>query len=371
MSLKDFAFDTEATATFLELDDTLYRRDPNALPTGRRERRRLLSPGFSFHARPGNHHRRFLATAGARPVARCVAFVNAELHDRDGSSVGGIGFFESASDATAAADVLGAALRWLRVEHGIERVWAPLDFDIWHGYRLMTRGFERPRFLGEPYNKPYYAELLEGCGFHARRRYNTLELEAAALAPLARGDWHSAQEQGYRFEPLGSRPWSANVAALHATLTRSFSGFLGFTPIALDEFARLLPLGRWAVHRRCSIFVRDREDRIVGFALVLRDLASVVRALDASRWRAGLLRLAARRERRLLLHVGGITPEEAVRHSGVATAAFAYVMEGVRRQGCDALLTTLIARGNPVRRLYGASAADARREYALYEWRAA
>jgi hypothetical protein len=33
------------------------------------------------------------------------------------------------------------------------------EFRHWHGYRLMTRGFEEKTFYGEPYNKIYWVFL--------------------------------------------------------------------------------------------------------------------------------------------------------------------------------------------------------------------
>jgi hypothetical protein len=74
-----------------------------------------------------------------------------------------------------------------------------------------------------------------------------------------------------------------------------------------------------------------------------------------------------RAARRLLMHLGGITPAEAARHSGLARALFHYTAARVRAQGCETVLGSLIAHGNPVRRLFGTYAADDRREYALYE----
>jgi hypothetical protein len=84
---------------------------------------------------------------------------------------------------------------------------------------------------------------------------------------------------------------------------------------------------------------------------------------------ASRLRFLWRRRsaRRLLLHLGGITPAEAARHSGLARAAFHHTLGRIRAEGCEAVVASLVARGNPVRRLYGSYAADERREYALYE----
>jgi hypothetical protein len=69
----------------------------------------------------------------------------------------------------------------------------------------------------------------------------------------------------------------------------------------------------------------------------------------------------------LLLHLGGVVPEEARKKTGVARAGFREALKRIRAEGAERVLATLVARGNPVRRLYGPHATDDRREYALYE----
>lgn len=374
MELKDFTFDDELTEPFLALGSDLYRDDPAWIPPLREDLRAQLAPSFPFYARPGNDHRRFLALANGRPVARALASLNRDLRDRDGTPVGAIGFFEAAEDSSAAAEaVLEAAARWLRERHGIRRIWGPLNFDIWHGYRLMTRGFELARFYGEPYNKPFYPALFERFGFRPRQRWNTLELRGVEPldALLVRGEQEHRKilDSGYRLEAFDIGRFDESLAKLHSVLTRSFSRFLGFTPIPLGEFRGLMSMARHAVHPECSVFVYDDADRLVGFAGVFLELSDAVRAMKGRSSLVSKLRFLWRRRhvRRLMLHVGGITPEEAAKHNGMARAAFYHVLARLRAQGCATVLATLIAKGNPVRRLYGPYAADERREYTLYE----
>jgi hypothetical protein len=44
---------------------------------------------------------------------------------------------------TVATVPLDAARDWLRDQHGLRRIWGPMNFDIWHSYRFMTRGFDQ------------------------------------------------------------------------------------------------------------------------------------------------------------------------------------------------------------------------------------
>jgi hypothetical protein len=372
MELKEFTFDPALTEPFLALGSELYRDDRSFVPPLREELRAQLAPSFPFYRQEGNAHRRFLAFEKGRPVARALASVNRDLVEGDQTRVGAVGFFEAAEDHHAALAVLSAAVDWLRRAHGIKRIWGPLNFDIWHGYRLMTRGFDRERFLGEPFNKAYYPSLFDSFGFRPRQRWNTLELEGpgALEVLLAQGGDERRRfcESGYRLEPFSLARFGESLGKLHRVLTRSFSGFLGYTPISLAEFSRLMSALRFAIHPECSVFVLDDAGRLAGFAGVLRELSEAVRAMRGASSPLSTLRfLGARRpSRRLMLHVGGITPAEASKHNGVARGAFYEVLARLRGSGCETVLATLVAKGNPVRRLYGPYASDVRREYTLY-----
>jgi hypothetical protein len=371
MGLVSFTFDREHTTRFVDFGYELYRHDPRQIPALRKDLEAQLSPAFPFYAQPGNDHRRFLALAGGRVVARAMASVNTALRNGDRAPVGAVGFFEAVDDYAAAEEVLGAAVEWLRT-HGIRTIRGPLNFDIWHGYRLMTRGFERERFFGEPSNKRFYPAFFERFGFAVCRRWNSFELPgslpAAGLSAPgpSRRDFEAV---GYRFEPFGGRPFDESVAVLHDVLGQSFASFPGYTPIALAEFRELMRLARHVIHPRCSTFVWDETGAPAAFAVTLVDVADAVRAMNGGSSLPSRLRFLWRRRKadRLLLHLGGITPVEGARRRGLARAIFHHTIGQVRAERCGTVVASLVAQGNPVRRLFGSYAADEAREYALYE----
>jgi hypothetical protein len=130
-----------------------------------------------------------------------------------------------------------------------------------------------------------------------------------------------------------------------------------------------MSLARHVVHPRCSTFAFDADGTLAGFATVFVDVADAVRAMNGRTSVASRLRFLWRRRhaRRLLMHLGGITPAEAGRHSGLGRALFHHTAAQVRAERCDEVLASLIAEGNPMRRFFGSYAAEPRRAYALYE----
>lgn len=366
MGIENFTFDPELTDSFVRFGSDLYRADPHYVPPVSEELSGQLSPQFLFYRKAGHCHRHFLAGTKRQTVGRVSAFVNPEVRDGDGTPVGTIGFFESVEDPAIARELFDSAIGWLRDGHGIKRVWGPMNFDIWHGYRLMTRGFGEKSFYGEPYNKAYYPAFFESYGFSPRQHWYSAELtghdllEKLTAAGAAR--YHKLIEKGYRIEPFDCSRFSEELRKLHPILMRSFKGFLGFTAIPLAEFEELFTSMRPAFHPDLFFFVYDQSDRLAGFAGAFLDLAEMIRSGPEH----GLL-ACPRPPNRILFYLCGMSPEEAVKGGDFARAVFYYAVQRIRQLGCDSILVALMARGKAMTRMVGLNLSAAQRQYTLYK----
>ena len=373
MAIENFTFNPELTDAFVRFGYELYREDTHWLPPLKEELYGQLSPEFPFYQRAGNCHRHFLARTGGEVVGRVSAMVNRDLKDKDGTPVGTIGFFESVDDVVVSRELLDAATEWLGGEHGIARVWGPMNFSIWHGYRLMTRGFGQKSFYGEPYNKPYYQTLLERYGFLPKQHWHSVEvtgheaLEKMIAAGAAR--YQRLIDRGYRFEPLNRRMLGSELRKLYAALTRSFRAFLGFTPISLEEFEQLFTMGRYAFHPELFTFVYDEHHRLAGFAGAFLDLFEVIRAGNGTDDLISRLRLLAdsRLSSRILFYLCGMTPDETGKGADFGRALFHYIIRQIMKEGYETVLVALMARGGPMARMAGVNISVAQRQYTLYE----
>ena len=145
MTVHDFSDDTTLTDRMVRFGAELYRGDDNWIAPFQSSLRQQLSPSYRFCRKPGNDRMNFVAMDGGKTVGHAAAMVNADLRETDGA-VGTVGFFECVDHYAVAEKLFTAAIDWLRRVHGITRVWGPMNFDIWHDYRMMTRGFDRPVF---------------------------------------------------------------------------------------------------------------------------------------------------------------------------------------------------------------------------------
>lgn len=373
MAIKEFLFDPALTDSFVSFGYNLYRGDPLWIPPLRREVCAQLSPAFPFYQKPGNSHRHFLATAGRGVVGRVTAMVNKDLKDKDGKPVGTIGFFESIDDYEVVKELLDSSKTWLREEQGIDRIWGPMNFDIWHGYRLMTHGFDQKPFYGEPYNKSYYPDFFERYGFAPRQHWNSVEIKGreALEKVIARGAerYQLLVKQGYRFERFDRHRFREEVEKLHSLLTLSFKGFLGFTPIPLTEFEGFFDKFVYAFHPRLFTFVYNESGDIAGLGAAFLELSDAVRSMEGKdHWVARLkFMIQRRRVNRINFYIGGVTPEEAKKKNGLGRAGFYHIIRQILEEGYDRVVVALMAGGNPVRGLLGEHSPAAQRRYTLYE----
>jgi hypothetical protein len=372
MPIKTYSFDRALASKYLDLCYELYRGDTNWVPPARRRLLEQFSPGFGFHRQAGSAHLHFLATVQGKPVGHASAMVNSRLKDRDGTAVGTIGFFECVDDPGIAAELLGGARDWLRAEHGLRRIWGPMQFDIWHGYRLMTRGFETATFFGEPYNKPYYPAQFAASGFTVRKSWFSLEVEGTAsflklTAPLER-DHARALEDGYRILPMDIRD-PALVQALHAAVEDSYRDFLGITRIDLAEFREIFAGYARGLDPRFALAAWSPTGELGGFMIAYPDYARALQVLRGRRSPLGLLRfwVRARSVERAVGFMIGITAQESARGHHLGRALAYRCLRSLMEAGFESIVFALLAEDSPAWLFFEGGRLQAQREYALYE----
>ena len=366
-------FDPILIDAFVRFGFGLYRGDANWIPPLREDLYAQFSPEFPFYRRSGNYHRYFLATAGGKVVGRISAMINRDLKDKDGTPVGTIGFFECVHDYAVAEELLNSATKWLRDEQGIRRIWGPMNFDIWHDYRFMTCGYEQKLFYGEPYNKPYYPTFFENYGFSAKQHWDSVEITGRDTLEkmIVRGEkrYQLLTDRGYRFELFNKSNFQDELQKLHIVMAKSFGGFLGFTPIPFKEFEQFFKKGRYAIHPKLFVLIYDENNILAGFATAFLELSDAIRSMNGENNLIAKLRFIYNRRRvdRINFYIGGVTPEETARKTGLGRAGFYYIINQMLNDGFEKLLLTLRLKGNFAHGLLGKNAPVPQREYTLYE----
>lgn len=372
MAVTAYTFDVQKAAAFLDLCFELYRDDPNWIPPLRRRMLAQFSPEYVFYRQPGNAHRHFLATAADKPVGHASAMVNARLKDHEGHAIGTVGFFECIDNGAVAAELLESASNWLRTQHDVRRIWAPMQFDVWHSYRFMIRGFESPTFFGEPYNKPYYPGFFASQGFAMRKRWYSVEVAGrvplqSLIDPCTEAN-EQANRDDYSFVPIDVRDPDL-VSSLQSAIEGSYRNFLGLSPLPPEEFREIFAGYAEALDPRFALAALDATGRLGGFAIAYPDYGRALRSMggrDSFIAKLGFY-LRSRRMRRAVFFMIGITPEESQRRRGLGRALQYRCLSALRAAGYESVVFALLAEDSPGWSLLGDRKGDAQKEYALYE----
>ncbi|MGE0384347.1 MAG: hypothetical protein AB7Q97_06410 [Gammaproteobacteria bacterium] len=369
MDVIEFDFDDTLTAALLQLRRAVQGEPPIHAAARDATTAYLLSRAHPFFGRPGNRHRRFAIARGAGIAAHALAFVNAAMRDDAGAPVGAIGCFECQDDGDAARRVLDSASDWLRANAGVRRILAPLDFDIWHDHRLMTRGFAAPAFIGEPRNPAWYPGLLAGAGFRPYRRWDSVEVPGsdALAAIMARhaGKAQAAHRAGYRFAPMDPNR-SADVRALHAAVTTAFSGFPAFTACSFEDYAAQTRGYAAIVDFRHALLLRSSDGAVAGFAVAFADAAPSAPGAPLDEPGRQAIERSRAPGSRFVFHSIGVLPSAGTGH-GLGGALVHETLAGLLRAGAQCVIFALMAQEGPGRRLLGPAALHAQREYVLFE----
>jgi hypothetical protein len=277
MEIHGFDFDDHAArAAFLALPERLHAADANWLPPAAAEQERLLSRDNRFF----DHGEMtcFLAKHEGRIVGRCAA-----IHDRGqkhaDEPVGQVGFFDCEDDVEVAKALVGAACDWLR-GRGLPRALGPINFSIWHAYRLMTRGFASKAFHGEPYNPPYYPRLFEASGFAPFARWYAWDLTEQHMRAMREMAFAQAKAIDYfpEHRPIDMARFDDELAVLHGLLMEGFKENVGAAPIGLDEFRAIYARLREVVIPELARTAYTAEGDLIGFGLLYPDVSDYVRA---------------------------------------------------------------------------------------------
>jgi len=262
--LVEFTDEQKYIDLFLALPPAVYKGDKNYVPENKRETTAWL---LGLHKCVGFlKQKNLLVLLNDVPVARGIAFIN------DIGTFGSIGFFECLDDPLAVTLLTDGAKSFCR-EYGIRKIFAPMNGSIWSNYRLMTKGFEDKPFLGEPYNKQYYSDLLIKCDFKAAKTWETQYVKRVKVKGGAAGKYLESEKQqrskGIKIRSM--RNFNEDIRIIHKLVMNAFSDFFLFHELDeqsfVDIYAGLKPI----CDKRTIKIAYNSENQPIGFGLALPD----------------------------------------------------------------------------------------------------
>lgn len=277
---------------FQRLPWSIYAGDPNWVPPLLAQERQLL--GWGHHPFFDNAESvTLLAERGGRAVGRLAVLINHIHNQKYNEQRGFFGFFECIDDAAVADGLFQAGQEWLR-QRGMTAVRGPVNPSLNYTCGLLIDGFDCPPCFLMTYNRPYYATLLESCGFTKAQDLYAYEMDTALLQVLV--DRYKPAVLSVLDQPnlvirsVDPTRLRQEIATYLDIYNRSLDGTWGFTPLQPREAHQIAgELGRLIVPQFTAI--AEIDGRPIGAVFALLDYNQILRKLNGRLLPFGIVRL--------------------------------------------------------------------------------
>ena len=321
---------------FQRLAWSIYAGDLNWVPPILAQERQLL--GWGRHPFFDNAEIiTLLAQRGGRVVGRLAVIVN-HIHNRKYNERRGFfGFFECVDDATVARSLFEAAHAWLR-QRGMTAVRGPVNPSLNYTCGLLVDGFDRPPCFLMTYNPPYYAALVESCGFTKSQDMYAYEVDMSRLAALT-ARYKPAVLAALESFKLVIRPfdpgkYQKQTETYLDIYNRSLEGTWGFTPLQPREARHIAGELRHVIVPQLAVFA-EIGGQTIGAVLALLDYNQILRKLNGRLFPFGFARLLTGRRHITAARVMAITMVPGYQNAGLGIVLLDNLVGAVAEWGIE------------------------------------
>lgn len=260
---------------FICFNYDLYKDSPYAVPELYTDVRDTLDPtknaAFEFcEAQP------FIALREGKVVGRIVAIINHKANAAWEKKVVRFGWVDFIDDAEV-ADALFATVEQWGKERGMTEVQGPLGFTDFDPEGMLIEGFDRIGTMATIYNYPYYSKHMERMGYEKDADW----VEYLLTAPTELPEKHARitrivkEKFGLRVVKYTSHKKLAQErgVAIFEMLNEAYAHLYGYSALSEKQIQQYIKAYLPLLDLRLVPLILDKDDNLVGFAVLLPSLA--------------------------------------------------------------------------------------------------
>ncbi|MCA1786342.1 MAG: acyl-CoA N-acyltransferase [Desulfobacteraceae bacterium] len=316
---------------FIDLPWKIYAAYPKWVPPLKKEVRRMLDPlkhpFWEFSERI-----LFLARRGQKTVGRIAGIVDGHYNQFHNEKMGIWGFFECADDPQVAAALFSSVEMWIH-NKGMTFIRGPLNPSTNHEAGLLIEGFDYPPSLMMTYNPPYYAGLIESCGYCKEKDLLAFLIDSNYKLP----EWMDrladkvAKKKGVHIRHFRPKDADAEFVLIRQIYNDAWSDNWGFVPLTEKEMQDIQKNVMEFADPDMAFFIYY-EDEPAAFCLVFPDINPLLKRLNGRVGLLGLLKYFLYKKEIIGLRLFMIGIKEKYRQLGFPMLAFHHIYEIVRKK---------------------------------------
>ena len=261
--------------TFVKFPFALYKGNEMWVPELIQDDMELFTPAKN-PAFENSEAELFIAYKDGVPAGRIAAILSHVANKKYDTANLRFGWFECVNDADV-SKALFAAVENYGKEKGMKTITGPLGFTDLDSEGLQIEGFDQLPTIASNYNFPYYAELVENCGFGKEIDY----VEYRSVVPHETGMPEKLLRIADRIRERGSlrilkfkkkKELMGRARELFDLLDEAFEEIYGSVPLTTAQKEYYVKKYIGFVHKDMVKAVVNAKDEMVGFMITMPSL---------------------------------------------------------------------------------------------------
>src|ERR1700694_1635358 len=354
---------------FIKFPWRIYRNDPAWVPPLIIERKAFLDRKrhpFYGHGDAAL----FLARRDGEIVGRIMASDDPNYNSLHQSNVGCFGLFECIDNRDVAAALFGAAAHWLRAR-GRSEIMGPIDYSTNYVCGLLIDGFEHAPTLLTSHNPPYYAGLIESCGFAKAKDWYAWWFSEfpQAVERLRKIASARAGKQGVTIRLINLKKFAEESRRIRAVYNQAWEKNWGFVPFTEAETEYLIKEMKPLIIPE-GILIAEVGGEQIGFSISVPDINVALRRVDGRLTRfglpIGLIKLLYHRPKIRTARFVALGVIEKYRRAGIAEMLVLQVMDEAFKRGFTGELSMTLGDNLMINRFLEGIGASRYKAYRIY-----
>lgn len=353
-------------AAFIKFPWRIYANDPAWVPPLIIERKEFLDRKKHPFYRHGDATL-FLARRGREIVGRIMASDDPNYNALHQTNVGCFGLFECIEDVEVASGLFRAAESWLR-DRGRSEIMGPIDYSTNYVCGLLIDGFEHSPTLLTGHNPPYYARLIESCGFAKIKDwyawwFSEFPEPAERLRKIAAA---RAGKQNVKIRQVNLRDIKGEAARLRAIYNRAWEKNWGFVPFTEAEFDHMAHEMKPLIEAD-GLLIAETETEPIAFIIAVPDINVALKKINGRLFPFGLVKLLYYKPKIRIARLVALGVIEKYRRTGIAEALVLKIMDEALKRGFTGELSMTLEDNVMVNRFIEAVGAKKYKTYRIYQ----